>query len=384
MIKVKRFFIILLVSTLIYAYLDGSAFAYSLFYSTLLALIISFVYLIYIKGKIEVDIRFGKDKLYTKESCEFIAVIKNYSILSIPYIQIFNRTLSSLENGLKDEVIILSGDKNKRIGGKLYFNIRGIYNLGETEIVIKDFLYIFTISFVLKSNKIISVYPKVNPLMPRVFTGSNEMGTINSNQKNAQNESFVRDIRKYRTGDSLRNIHWKLSAKYGELYIKNFDYTSGEGCNILLNMNKLNVIEEDVFEEKLVELCVALVSYLHDKGVQTKVYIKNEENKSFYIERRWDVSELMEYFLLHKSKGEGSFTNFIYDSLNVLDRDTLIVITPVLTEGEVGTIISIGKMGYSLELMYVDVDFKDLGLLQKLKENDIKALSYRELIKEEG
>jgi len=149
-------------------------------------------------------------------------------------------------------------------------------------------------------------------------------------------------------------------------------------------MNKLNVIEEDVFEEKLVELCVALVSYLHDKGVQTKVYIKNEENKSFYIERRWDVSELMEYFLLHKSKGEGSFTNFIYDSLNVLDRDTLIVITPVLTEGEVGTIISIGKMGYSLELMYVDVDFKDLGLLQKLKENDIKALSYRELIKEEG
>lgn len=384
MIKVKRFFIILLVSTLIYAYLDGSAFAYSLFYSTLLSLIISFVYLIYIKGKIEVDIRFGKDKLYTKESCEFIAVIKNYSILSIPYIQIFNRTLSSLENGLKDEVIILSGDKNKRMGGKLYFNIRGIYNLGETEIVIKDFLYIFTISFVLKSNKIISVYPKVNPLMPRVFTGSNEMGTINSNQKNAQNESFVRDIRKYRTGDSLRNIHWKLSAKYGELYIKNFDYTSGEGCNILLNMNKLNVIEEDVFEERLVELCVALVSYLHDKGVQTKVYIKNEENKSFYIERRWDVSELMEYFLLHKSKGEGSFTNFIYDSLNVLDRDTLIVITPVLTEEEVGTIISIGKMGYSLELMYVDVDFKDLGLLQKLKENDIKALSYRELIKEEG
>lgn len=383
MIRVKRFFIVILLATLAYSYLDGSVFAYSLFYSALLSLIISFVYLIYIRRKIAIEIRFNKDKLYTKESCEFTIIIKNYSILPIPYVQIFNKTLSNFGNSFKSDVAILAGDKNKRIKGELHFDIRGIYNFGVTEIIMKDFLYIFTINFILKSGKSISVYPKVYPCIPKVFDGYNEISIINSNRKNVEDESAVRDIRKYRVGDSLRNIHWKLSAKYGELYIKNFDYASGERCSILLNMNKLNIIEKDILEEKSIELCVALVSYLQDRGMKTKVYIKNEENRSFYIEKRGDFSELMEYFLLHKSNGEGEFESFIYHSLNTLDNDTLVIITAVLTEAQVRTILSIGRIGYNLELIYVNVDFKDLSLLQQIKENNIKALSYKELIKEE-
>lgn len=383
MIRVKGFSIILLLVTLVYAYLDGSALAYSLFYSTLLSLVVSFIYLIYIRRKIAIEIRLNKDKLYTKEPCQFTIIIKNYSILPIPYLQIFNKTLSSFEKSFKSDVSILPGDKNRRIKGELCFDIRGIYNFGVTEIIIKDFLYIFTTNFILKSNKYISVYPKVYSFIPKVFDGYNEISIINSNRKNVEDESSVRDIRKYRVGDSLRNIHWKLSAKYGELYIKNFDYTSGERCSILLNMNKLNIIEKDILEEKSVEVCVALVNYLQNKSMKTKVYIRNEENRSFYIEKRGDVSELMEYFLLHKSKGEGNFESFIYDSLNLIDKDTLVIITAVLTEEQVRTIISIKRMGYNLEIIYVNIDFKDLSLLQQLKENDIKALSYRELIKEE-
>lgn len=383
MIRVKRFYIVLLLLTLAYAYLDGSVFAYSLFYSTLLSLIISLGYLIYIRRKIAIEIRFNKDKLYTKEFCEFTIIIKNYSILPIPYIQIFNKTLSDFEKKFKSDAVILEGDKNKRIKGELYFDIRGIYSFEVTEIVMKDFLYIFTTNFILKNSKNISVYPKVYSLIPKVFDGYNEMITVNSNRKNVEDESAVRDIRRYRIGDSLRNIHWKLSAKYGELYIKNFDYNSGERCSILLNMNKLDSIENDILEEKSIELCVALVNYLQNKGMKTKVHIKNEENRNFYIEKRGDFIELMEYFLLHKSNGKGKFESFIYDSLNALDNDTLVIITAALTEDQARAIISIRRIGYNLELIYVNVDFKDLSLLQQLKENDIKALSYRELIKEE-
>lgn len=383
MIRIKGFFIALLLATLAYAYLDGSIFAYSLFYSTLLSLVISFIYIIYIKRKITIEIKFNKDKLYTKESCEFTIIIKNYSILPIPYIQIFNKTLSNFERNFKSDVAILSGDKNKRIKGELYFDIRGIYNFGATEVIIKDFLYIFTVNFTLKGNKSIRVYPKIYSFIPKAFDGYNEISIINSNRKNIEDESSVRDIRKYRVGDSLRKIHWKLSAKYGELYIKNFDYASGERCSILLNMNKSNIIEKEILEERSIEICVALVNYLQSKGMKTKVYIKNEENRNFYIENRGDFSELMEYFLLHKSNGEGKFESFIYDSLNTLDNYTLVIVTPVLTEDQARTIISIGRAGYNLEVIYVGVDFDDLSVLQQLKENYIKALPYREFIKEE-
>ncbi|MBE6066410.1 MAG: DUF58 domain-containing protein [Clostridium lundense] len=383
MIKIKRFFIILLLGTLIYAYLDGSILAYSLFYSAFLSLLISFIYLIYIRRKIAIEIRFDKDKLYTKEPCEFTIIIKNYSILPIPYLQIFNNILCNFEKGFKYDVVTLSGDKNKRIKGQLCFDIRGIYNLGVTEIIIKDFLYIFTTTFILKSNECISVYPKVYPFTGKMFHGYNEISIINSNRKNAEDESSVRDIRKYRVGDSLKNIHWKLSAKYGELYIKNFDYSSGEKCSILLNMNKLNTIEEDVVEEKSVELCISLVSYLQGKGMKTKIYIKNQENRNFYIEKRGDVSELMEYFLLHKSNGEGELESFVYDSLNSIDKSTLVIITGILTEEQVNIITSLKRMGYNLEVVYVNIDFKNLSLLEQLKKDDINALSYRELIKEE-
>ena len=82
---------------------------------------------------------------------------------------------------------------------------------------------------------------------------SNEKKTKLNNKfiRDIENSIFIKDIRKYKIGDSLKRIHWKVSAKYGELYTKNYEMYSNEEYNIFLDMNNEIYKQEngDIIEE---------------------------------------------------------------------------------------------------------------------------------------
>lgn len=60
--------------------------------------------------------------------------------------------------------------------------------------------------------------------------------------KSGSDSSYTREIREYRPGDSLRNIHWKLSAKKEELLVK--EYGLPLGCGMLLGLSCPRLTEE--------------------------------------------------------------------------------------------------------------------------------------------
>lgn len=45
------------------------------------------------------------------------------------------------------------------------------------------------------------------------------------------------DIREYRPGDSMRDVHWKLSAKLDELYVKEVNENAPAGVMLLMDLN---------------------------------------------------------------------------------------------------------------------------------------------------
>lgn len=60
--------------------------------------------------------------------------------------------------------------------------------------------------------------------------------------KSGSDSSYTREIREYRPGDSLRSIHWKLSAKKEELLVK--EYGLPLGCGMLLGLSCPRLTEE--------------------------------------------------------------------------------------------------------------------------------------------
>lgn len=74
----------------------------------------------------------------------------------------------------------------------------------------------------------------------------------------AATEGLTRALRPYRWGDSTRLIHWRTSARYGELRVRELETFQG-GQDILLALDSAGSWDRDAFEEAV----VAIASLYH-------------------------------------------------------------------------------------------------------------------------
>lgn len=103
----------------------------------------------------------------------------------------------------------------------------GLITVRIKKIVAYDYLYIFKKEIELDYEASVVILPKERnigdfpPAVPKdgpdEFEESENIGNISSD---------VKEIREYRPGDRLQRIHWKLSAKLDDLFVKEMAHTS--------------------------------------------------------------------------------------------------------------------------------------------------------------
>lgn len=204
---------------------------------------------------------------------------------------------------------------------------------------------------------------------------------------NNEDQFTIKDVRKYRQGDSLKRIHWKLSARYGEIYVKNFENISGEEAVIFVDLNKKNNDYDiyGIYEEKVVDIAVSLINMMMKKDIGTKVYVNSKQPREFSILGREDFNSLLEYFINQESDSELDFSEYIQNNYYKIHRvNKLIAITCKIDEKIASNMVSIKNSGYSIALYYFLEDKKDIGLSEELKLRGIDCLGFEQLINIEG
>ena len=120
----------------------------------------------------------------------------------------------------------------------------GMVRVDLLEISYTDLLHFFTYTVPLKSRLELPVIPAANPAdsLPQTpaadgvdeFTESDMKGEISSD---------IKEIRQYQPGDRLQRIHWKLSAKLDDLFVKEMAHTSVLSLVLLPELNKNDISE---------------------------------------------------------------------------------------------------------------------------------------------
>jgi len=99
------------------------------------------------------------------------------------------------------------------------------------------------------------IYPTVLPLShcPLVDELGNEASAVVQSpvQTQGATEGVTRTLRPYRWGDSTRLIHWRTSARYGELRVRELELFTG-GQDIVLGLDSALAWERDAFEQAVV------------------------------------------------------------------------------------------------------------------------------------
>lgn len=384
MFKIDKKFAALMICALVFAYSQGGNLPYAVLYGFLLSFLLGILYVVKMKNGIYMKTEMDRNLYFCGEQGEYTLIIQNLTLLPIPYLTIKNRVLTDLDPKYKGRSISLNIDEKKIIKGKVDFKVRGIYNLGDNDLNISDLFSIFEIRKYYNFHEVIRVYPRISEIKGIEVNGYNLIRNIVNFKGTLEDISAVRDIRKYNEGDSLKKVHWKLSAKYGQLYVKNFDNVSGEKCTLLFNMNEDDYFIENghIIEEKIVGACVSVINNMQIRDITCDVYINNSSFQRFSIENREDFNSLMEYFLVNKSKGKMEYIKFIYSNLENINKNSWLgILTHKVDEKFANCIINIMDMGYRVTVIYIGENPGDLNYINVIKNSQIDCINFNELVR---
>jgi hypothetical protein len=387
MFKVSIKYIILMAVSYAFALLQGGNLPYRIFHGLVLTFMVSLIYILSKQKNITIQVRFDKRLYSAGDEHEFITIIKNYGILPAPYVILKNKALVKVNPKYNGEVVWLGSDESKWLRNTVKFNQRGIYNFGELHLSISDLFSIFERVRNMNLSVPVKVYPKVHELNKFLARGSDIFKNAVSSKTNIEDLYSTKDIRKYYQGDNLKRVNWKVSAKHGELFVRDLDTVSGEESNIFLDMNKYNFAIDDsgIVEEQLVDLCSSVVNYMELKGIKTKLLINASIQRRFEIDSRDDFNELMEFFVTQKSDSETSFVEFVNSNLTKIPKLSWIGIVTVGVSRELkDNLIVMKDRGYNITVFYCAATLKDLSNLELLKRVGIDCHSFNELINRPG
>jgi len=191
--------------------------------------------------------------------------LKNRGWLPAPWVEIEDRsTLPGYNVSLATGVDGLSATQWKKKGT---CNQRGLYQLGGTVLHSGDPFGIYKIAIHDPAHISLLVMPPVIPL-PMLDISTGGFGGEGRAVRHApENTLDASSIRKYISGDSIRLIHWKTTARMNEPYVRLFDGAPASNLWILLDLqDEVQVGDEEHGTE---EQGIILTASLVDRGLRT-------------------------------------------------------------------------------------------------------------------
>lgn len=381
--KINLKFLFLTVASFIFAYVSGGDLPYTLFYILFIALFSSIIYSFVVYKGTDVKVHSDVEECNVGDEVSFTIVAQNNSIFPWFFVHIYNFFLSSELLKYEGNYVTVPPVDNKRMTKEIQLHKRGIYDIGESLITIIDPFKIISIKKKVRHEKIIKVYPRVYNLAEVVTEGAEDSEKMTRGIKGLDEKITTKDIRKYVRGDSLNRIHWKLSAKYEGLYVKNFETSSGKLATVVLDMNEEVIDKSNIenIEEDMIDFSVSLAKYLISSKVKSKFIVNSQEEKTIEIKEKKDFDQLMDHFLFQKSDGPISVMNFMDSIINTIPlRSWVGIITIDLNPKLVGYLINLQNSGYRVNLYYND-ELEENELIYELEQYGIICINFKNIMK---
>lgn len=139
--------------------------------------------------------------------------------------------------GRRLALIQIRGRNEKSLLYQLTFTRRGYYQLGPVLIESGDLFGLHRRFKIATEPHFVMVYPKVIPLIGYSLASRRPIGEIRMTHRLFEDPTRVAGVRQYQRGDPLNRIHWKATARTGELHSRIFDPSTVAGATIVLDFH---------------------------------------------------------------------------------------------------------------------------------------------------
>ena len=183
--------------------------------------------------------------------------LHNDSILPVLWAEFLDQ--SNLPDYNPGRVIGCGGNTSYRWHAKLICRRRGVYRLGPHQLVLGDPCHFFTLTIDFAEREAVLIYPRVLHLPPVTLPQGSATGSARR-QRPLWGAQPAATVRAYQATDSLRYVHWPITAHRGELMVKELETEPSGAVWIVLDLNQ--AVQSGTGERSTLEYSIIVAASL--------------------------------------------------------------------------------------------------------------------------
>lgn len=139
--------------------------------------------------------------------------------------------------GRRITVLYIPTGKTKAVKYKITFNVRGYYQIGPTFVETGDVFGLHRRHRVFTEPAFVLVLPRILPLSKYEFASQRPIGEVRLANRLFEDPTRTAGVRPYQVGDPLQRVHWRATARTGELHVRVYEPTSLAGATLLIDFH---------------------------------------------------------------------------------------------------------------------------------------------------
>lgn len=283
MLRNRLIVLALLVLSVIAISFYGGPVTYGFFFLMLLIPAVSFgyCYLVYLRYRIyqvivtkNVVVGSPVEYYFTLQNEDFYS----FSGIKVEFFSDFS-SIRELDSNNEFEISPGSGIKKSTV---LTCKYRGEYDVGVRNVIVQDYLRLFSLNFKNKENLRAIVLPRLEILDSLTHSFSTDV--FRDSKVNANEPDVL--VREYIPGDDIRSINWKTTAHMGKPYVRTKTGLEQPSVGIVMDSYRANDNPAEFLplENKILETALAVAYYYLSHGINVTVYTYERTPRQFALQ----------------------------------------------------------------------------------------------------
>ncbi len=252
---------------------------------------------------------------------------------------------------------------------------RGCFAFGPARIRSGDLFGVFNREMYIKRVDYLMVYPRMVPLEKLGIPSKQPMGDIRTRRHIFPDPTLTQGVREYRSGDSLKQIHWKASARMRELQTKVYETTTTVDMGLFLDVRTLETVflgtVPELFELGIVATA-SIARHSMDEGHRVGLFVNNRVRfpdgpvrilPSQHTDQLLHILEALSQVKAYETMPIGKL--IVSESRNLPWGSSIVVVSAAPTDDLISTMLSMKRAGRQVVLIRVggkEPSITDYGL----------------------
>jgi len=233
-------------------------------------------------SRIRYTCRFQVPDCYAGDTIELVEVIENHKWLPVPWIRVESMMDAALRFRTEEALHINEGRKTQyhkslftlgpyrriRRRHKITCTKRGVYRLSGVTVTAGDLFGMLESTRRCPVEAELVVYPAVVSMEEVPLPSHGWQGDVTVRRWLVDDPFTTAGVRDYQSGDPMKLIHWKATARAGSLQVHRREFTAERRLMVMLNVEDRETTRDLVHHEALIERGIAYAATIVSHAIR--------------------------------------------------------------------------------------------------------------------